>query len=557
MSIIDGIETRRDSGASSASAASSSSKNSISKTPIFTTETTPLVRGIVEGRNTHDPEADGKSESVSPLGRHVGPLTVVALNFSQMIGTGIFVAPGTILNSVGSIGASLVLWMFGIIVSFCGFSLYTEFASLYPSRSGGEVVYLEKAYPRPKFMVPVTFAICTVLLSYSASNAIVFAQYFMVSLNIKHTDGMEQFVAVATSVAVCIIAIVDTKWSMRLQSVIAYIKVGILIFVATTGLAVISGVTKIEKPLDNFKNPFSGTSTSPNVWAAALVKVIFSFAGWNNANNVLNEIPNPVKTVKIYGSIALALVSVLYMVCAVGYFAAIPKQEIKDSKLLTAALFFTKVYGDESTTRILPSLIAISSFGNLLSVTIGHSRVVREVGRQGVLPYPAFWTNTWPFGTPAGPLLVKLLLTIIVIMVPPPGDAFNFVIDLQSYPSNVFLVLLVIGLFLIRKRRRTQGLPSAPFEAWDCVLYLYLGVSLFLLVAPWIPPPGGKYGGDVSFFYATYCIVGIAILAVCGLYYFWWAVIWPKLGNFKHVEVLERLPDGSVFTRIVRQKNSF
>jgi hypothetical protein len=34
-----------------------------------------------------------------------------------------------------------------------------------PTRSGGEVVFLEQAYPRPRFFVPVTFAISTVLLS--------------------------------------------------------------------------------------------------------------------------------------------------------------------------------------------------------------------------------------------------------------------------------------------------------------------------------------------------------------------------------------------------------
>lgn len=539
-----------DSGSASSSRANSTaSQNSIAKSSFVTeiTEHTPL------SSDEHEQSAE---ELTSPLGKHVGKFTVVALNFSQMIGTGIFVAPGTILRSVGSVGASLCLWGVGILISFCGFAIYTEFAALFPNRAGGEVVYLEKAYPKPRFLIPVTFAVCTVLLSYSASNAIVFSQYALVAADIQHTDSREQLVAILTSVIVCIIAILDTKWSMRLQSAIAYIKVGILLFVAATGLVVLSGQTKIKQPLKNFENPFEGTTASANVWASALVKVVFSFAGWNNANNVLNEIPNPARTVKVYGAIALSLVSVLYVTCAVSYFAAVPKEEIRDSKLLTAALFFNKVYGDGAATRLLPALVAISSFGNLLSVTIGHSRIVREVGRQGVLPFPEFWTNTWPFGTPSGPLLVKLLLTVIVILVPPPGDAFNFVIDLQSYPSNVFLVLLVVGLFLIRKRRAQAGLPPASFQAWNWVAYLYLCVSIFLLVAPWIPPPGGSNGGDVSFWYATYCVTGLAILGVCGLYYVWWAVVWPKLGKFQHVEVVERLNDGSVFTRIVRVKNS-
>jgi hypothetical protein len=46
--------------------------------------------------------------------------------------------------------------------------------------------------------------------------------------------------------------------------------------------------------------------------------------------------------------------------------------------------------------------------------------------RQGVLPWPAFWASTKPFGTPLGPYFIKWAVTIIMILAPPAGDAFNF-----------------------------------------------------------------------------------------------------------------------------------
>lgn len=46
-----------------------------------------------------------------------------------------------------------------------GLLLYVELASMFPNRSGAEVVYLEQAYPRPRFFVPTVFAISAVLLS--------------------------------------------------------------------------------------------------------------------------------------------------------------------------------------------------------------------------------------------------------------------------------------------------------------------------------------------------------------------------------------------------------
>jgi len=72
--------------------------------------------------------------------------------------------------------------------------------------------------------------------------------------------------------------------------------------------------------------------------------------------------------------------------------------------------------------------------------TIGQARIIREVARQGLLPFPAFFTSIRPFGTPFGPVCLKAFLTIAVILAVPAKDAFNFVLDLASYPHLVRLL---------------------------------------------------------------------------------------------------------------------
>lgn len=78
----------------------------------------------------------------------------------------------SILNRAGSIGLALIIWFIGFIMAASGFSVYLELASYFPNRSGSEVVYLEQAYPRPKHFFPVTFAVQSVILSFSSSNAV-------------------------------------------------------------------------------------------------------------------------------------------------------------------------------------------------------------------------------------------------------------------------------------------------------------------------------------------------------------------------------------------------
>lgn len=56
-----------------------------------------------------------------------------------------------------------------------------------------------------------------------------------------------------------------------------------------------------------------------------------------------------------------------------------------------------------------------------------------------------------------------------------------------------------------------MGAPRGEFVAWNVVLVFTMVVNVYLLVLPWVPPEGGIYAGDVSFFYATYCIVGLAL----------------------------------------------
>ena len=71
--------------------------------------------------------------------------------------------------------------------------------------------------------------------------------------------------------------------------------------------------------------------------------------------------------------------------------------------------------------------------------TIGQARVLREVARQGLLPYPTFFASTRPFGTPLGPVALKYVLTVLVICALPARDAFNFLLDLASYPHLVHI----------------------------------------------------------------------------------------------------------------------
>ncbi len=60
----------------------------------------------------------------------------------------------------------------------------------------------------------------------------------------------------------------------------------------------------------NFSDIWAGSSTQPYDYATALLKVIYCFRGYSTANQVLSDVKNPVRTLKIAAPIALSLVSI-------------------------------------------------------------------------------------------------------------------------------------------------------------------------------------------------------------------------------------------------------
>ncbi|KAI5461703.1 amino acid permease-domain-containing protein [Mariannaea sp. PMI_226] len=490
-------------------------------------------------------------EVQSPLGYTVGPVTIIFLNISKMIGTGIFSTPSNILAGTGSIGLSLIFWALGFVTSITAFAVYLEFTSLFPNRSGAEVVYLEQAFPRPKWLFPTAFAFQSVVLTFSSGNAIVLAQYlFKIGTHVPTNWELKGVAIAGYTLAVLLVAL-HTKYAYWFSNAIGAVKVITLLFIIFTGFAVLGGHTPVKNPTENFHNSFDGKATAYGI-TNALYKIIFSYAGYENAFNVVNEVKNPVKQLRRNGLIALFAVTILYILTIIAYYAAVPKVDLLDAKQTTASLFFNNVFGSGRTSRGLNFLIALSALGNLIAVLLGTSRIIRECGRQGVLPWPRFWASTRPFGTALGPYFAKWIITIIMILAPPAGDAFNFITDLKIYPASFFDFLMAVGLIVIRQRRKHLGLPRPTFRAWDWVIAFNILKNLYLLVMPWYPPAGGPNSGDVSFWYATYAAVGLGIIVACGGYHWLWTVGIPKLRGYRLRQEIIEYEDGAQSQTLVK-----
>ncbi|KAL4079793.1 amino acid transporter [Scleroderma citrinum] len=486
-----------------------------------------------------------EEDTAGGLGRHLGVTSCTLLIIGRIIGTDIFSTPSSILLSAGSVGASLMLWVLGFLVSFCGLFIWLELGTMFP-RSGGEKVYLEVAYKKPEYFVTAVYGINAIILGFTASGCIVFANNVLVAAGKDVSVGAERGIALGVICFVTILHGLAPRTGVIVMNTLTIFKTAILLFVVVAGWVVLSGKAHIVDPTSNFQNAFVGTSHSSNNYAAAMFKVLDAYSGWSNANYVLNNVRNPVRTLKIAGPLGLGICAVLYIFANIAYFSAATKEEILESGVTVADLFFGNVFGT-TAKRALSVFVALSAIGVVTTSTFAAARLNQELAKEGIpLPFGnKFWASNWPTGqAPMPGLLLHLIPSAIAIIAPPMKVAFPFILDVQGYPIQFVNLFIVIGLFWLRWSKPHH---PRPFKVWWPAAVFYLASSVFLLVAPLLPPINGV-GDTPPLPYYLYCVVGAGILLVGPVYWAGWRIVLPRIFGYTLVPRKETLKDGTVVT---------
>lgn len=478
--------------------------------------------------------------------RQIGVVSASFLIFNRVIGTGIFATPSTILSLSGSVGLSLFMWVIGTIIAMAGTAVYLEWGTAIP-KNGGEKNYLEYVFKKPKFLITCMYAAYVILLGWAASNSVVFGEYILNAADIEVDRWNQRGIGLACISAAFLIHAFALKWGLRLQNLLGVIKLVVIVFVVVCGWVALGGHMKIDPP-HNFRNAFEGTSDSGYGIVMSLYNVIWSFIGYSNANYALSETKNPTRTLKIAAPIAIGSVGVLYMLCNIAYFAAVPREQFLSSGQTVAAVFFGNMFGPKAE-KVMSVFIALSAFGNVLSVIFSQGRIVQELGREGMLPFSKFFASNKPFSAPAAGLFEHYIVSIIIMLAPPPGDAYNFLVNLISYPLAIINVFVSAGLIYIYFTHKTK------FPDWNPGIRATLPVTIFfclsnvyLVVAPYIAPSEGQSVYKELPYY-LHCVVALGIFAAGGIYYLVWAVLLPRLGNY--VMVKETVVDADGWSRSV------
>jgi amino acid transporter len=171
--------------------------------------------------------------------------------------------------------------------------------------------------------------------------------------------------------------------------VLGWVKIGVVIFMIFSGIYVLlfratTGAKPSPRDQLSWDRLWVDSNWNWGIISTSLFKVFYSYAGLDNVSNVLNEVKDPVRTLRSVTLTALATACGMYMLINIAYFLVVPLDEIKGGGELVAALFFERVFGDKFGRTALPLAVALSAAGNVLVVAFAmvnhhHCRFLKNL----------------------------------------------------------------------------------------------------------------------------------------------------------------------------------
>ncbi|RLV94518.1 High-affinity methionine permease [Spathaspora sp. JA1] len=469
--------------------------------------------------------------------KEIGVISAAFLMLNRMLGAGVFSTGSTIFALSGSVGTALMMWFAGTIIALSGLLVYMELGSALP-RNGGEKNYLEYMFKKPRFLITAMYASYVFFLGWAAGNSIVVGEYILNAAGKEVTQWNSRGIGIAVITFAFLINAIHIKTGLFIANALGIFKVFIVLFITVTGWVALGGGIKTNnfQPTHNFVDAFSGTTPTAFGIVNSLYNVIWSYVGYSNANYALGEIKNPHKVLRLAAPIAFVSLGIIYMFVNIAYFAVVPKEEIASSERILAATFFKYAFGN-TAEKAASVFVALSAWANVMSVIFSQGRIVQQLGREGSLPFSRFFATSRPFGTPFVGLMQHWIVCIVTILAPPPGDAYNFIMNLISYPLNVVNTVLAGGLIYIYYKKfqgRTEWNP--PIKASFPVVCFFFLASLYLIVAPYIPPVDGQTVYN-SLPYWIHAVVTWGVFGIGLVYWLFWVRILPYFGGYKLVAV--------------------
>uniref|UniRef100_A0A3B4V2E1 b(0,+)-type amino acid transporter 1 n=1 Tax=Seriola dumerili TaxID=41447 RepID=A0A3B4V2E1_SERDU len=449
------------------------------------------------GRKDTEAQPESDNQKLN-LKREVGIIGAVSFIAGTMMGSGIFISPQYVLSTIGSPGASLIVWACCGFIAMLGGLCYAELGTVIPE-SGGEYIYmLRTAGKVVAFMFVFSFII--VMRPASATGiALSFAEYVVAPFyeGCIPPQLVVKCVAAGGIMMLAIVNCLSVRLATSIQVMSMVVKVLAMAVIALGGVVML-----FQGNTQNFDNSFDGTNVGVSSIGIAFYQGLWSYDGWNTLNYLTEELKHPEVNLPRAVVIAISLVTGLYLLVNVSYLTVMTPKELMSSSAV-AVTWGNKVLG--SWGWIMSVAAALSAFGSLNGTFFSGGRVCFVAAREGHMPDILSMAHVRRL-TPSPALIFTTIVSLVVLI---PGD-FQSIVNFFSFTAWFFYAITLSGLLYLKIKK--PELPR-PYRVPIILPILVLIAAIFLVLAPIIDNP------QIEYLYVTLFIFSGIIIYIPFIHY--------------------------------------
>lgn len=362
-----------------------------------------------------------------------------------VIGAGIFRSPSIVAGNSESGVSFLSYWIAGGVISLIGALCYAELTTAFPD-TGGDYHFLTRAFGK-RFAFLFAWARLSVIQTGSiALLSYIFGDYVSQVYNLgEYSSVIYAFTIVILLTGINILGI---RLGTGTQKLLTAVEVSGTLMIIIAGLFFAPATQAPESTVS------SGSGYSSGL---AMVFVLLTFGGWNEAAYITAELRSGHRSmVKVLVS-AISIITVIYVLINIAYLKVLGLGGMAQSNAVAGDLM-SVTFGSKAV-YLIGALIAVSSLTSANATIFTGARTNYALGKDFRIFSPLGKWNS-EVSAPVNALLVQGLISLGLVglgLVTRKG--FETIVEYTAPVFWFFFLMTGIALFVLRGRKPEAANP--------------------------------------------------------------------------------------------------
>jgi APA family basic amino acid/polyamine antiporter len=407
-----------------------------------------------------------------------------------VVGVGIFKSPQLVAAFSPNEWVFIALWVCGGVTTLIGALVYAELAAAYPSK-GGEYHFLRRAFGFPVAFLFAWARTTVIQTGAIAAVAYVFGDY---ARQIYPLGSHGSAIYAATALfALTLVNVAGTYHSRTAQNILTLAFIAAMLSIAAIGLM---GLGTLPPA------PAAGDGESYGMLGLAMVFILVSYGGWNEAAYLSGDVRNAARDMVRILLAGTTTVTLIYVLVNIGYLLTLGLDGMRRSDAVAADVMRSALGPDGAV--IVSLVVCVAALSTMNAIIFTGARLYHALGQDLALMRLRIWDSVRD--NPRNATILQSAVAMALVMLGAMAQSgFRAMVEYTAPVFWCFLLLVGISLFVLRQRDPDRPRPfRVPFYPVTPVLFCL--VCAYLIYSSFV------YTGRDALFGIAVLLAGIPLL---------------------------------------------